>query len=82
MAERFLTFDLSTPIDECDAKENAARSQTGPAPYNATIRTERERVTREWPVDERQETDQRKSQRKNDKTDTYGNSLNRSRKLG
>src|SRR5580693_4115604 len=48
------------PKDEGGAKKDAARSHPGPAANNATNRAERERITREWPVGQRQETDQRK----------------------
>ena len=52
------TLHAVAPVDEGGAKKDAARSQTGPAPYNATNRAERKRITRERLVDKRQETDQ------------------------
>ena len=44
-------------MDEGGTKEDAARGQTGPTPYNAASRAECERITGEWPVGERKETD-------------------------
>ena len=48
----------AAPVDEGSPKEDAARGQTGPTPYNAASRAECERITGEWPVGERKETDQ------------------------